>query len=297
MAITSFTAVKANLGASYRNYNEDAYIFTRMRGQAISNLFYTASGTVIGVGSATPGVAAGDVNTVTIDGQNFQYYVTGAYAATAPQARSTPLGLVIFVDAVDNDGFEFAPTLVEAITPSATGIPTDGTIQAPTRLVAAGGDVYTSRTDNCFVRVKLAIQDVSAQDFVCVGFRKAEVPVDALTTYTDYFVLNINNGTAEIRNRLNTGTESVSISTETVADAGTVTLEVRVDTSGVARAIINNAAVAVDVTGFKFDSGDLLMPFLKVQNDSTDGGSVAIQEWEQGPWDQRGLASLGDITN
>jgi len=292
--VTNFGTVKASLGASYRALNHSKYVFSQFRGPVVGRLWVVGSTGNIDGGILVPGVASLDINDLRVGDKNWHLGVLGAFAGTVPQARMTPQGLSIQLDAADDDGYEFAPSLGEAITFAATGLATDLTYQAPARAI----DTFTARTDDCFVRVKLILQDVSAQDTVAVGFRKSEkIQATGIGTYTDYYVVNINNGTAESRTRLNSGTEAVVVSTETVADAGTVTLEVRVNAGGVARGLVNDAMLATSSAAFTFDSGDLLIPFLFVQNDGTDGGAVHIVEWESGPWTQRGLNDIVDVVN
>lgn len=292
MGITNFSAINANLGPSRRNNDDDKYIFTRFRGPSHANLFAAPAATPdISAGGAAPGVAIGDINTVVGPGWAFQYYVNGAFAGQVPQVVSGVSGLILSMDAVDNDGIEFAPLLGVSDEVAAGVI--SGAFVTPSRDV----EKFESRTDACFVRAKVKIEDVSALDFIALGFRKSEVPVAALATYTDYFVVNVNNGTLETRDRLNSGTESVQVSTETVADAGTVTLEVRVNSAGVARGYVDGAVIKTEIAGFTFDSGDDLIPFLLCQQDGTDGGGVTVQLWESGLFAHRDLADNNDLTN
>jgi len=294
MGVSNFGTIKANLGASYRALNHSKYVFSQFSGPVVGRLWVVGSTGNIDGGILVPGVASLDINDIRVGNRNWHLGVLGAFAGTAPQVRMTPQGLSVQLDAVDNDGYEFAPSLGEAITFAATGLATDLTYQAPARAI----DTFKARTDDCFVRVKLILQDVSAQDTVAVGFRRSEkTQATGIGTFTDYYVVNVNVGTAESRTRLNSGTEAVVASTETVADAGTVTLEVRVNTGGVARGFVNDAALATSSAAYTFDLDDLLIPTLYVQNSTVDGGAVHIVEWESGPWDQRGLAGILDVVN
>ena len=292
MGISSFSAINANLGPSYRGNDWLKYRYTEFEGPATYEGYAVIASTPdVTTVVAAPGVAVGDINTIRSGRYAWQNYINIAFAGQAPQVTHNIDGLLLSTDATASDGIEFAPILARVAT-SVAGVH-DGAIVKPSRAI----DTFKSQTDDMFVRAKFLVEDVSALDFCGVGFRQSELPVADPTTYTDYFFVNLNNGTAETRNRLNSGTESVQISTETVADAGAVTFEVRVNKAGKARAYVNGAVIATEIAGFTFDSGDLLIPFFFTQQDSADGGAVALQLWEQGTFDQRGLVSLGDLTN
>lgn len=290
--IQQITAINANLGPAFRANDFTKYRYTEFDGPVDGSVFAAVAGAPDLVAlSGAPGVAVGDINSLFAGGYSWQYYVNGAFAGQVPQVVNNQDGLLLSLDAADNDGVELAPLLAQAIT-SVAGVH-DGTMAIPSRAI----DTFLAGTEDMFVRIKFKTEDVSAQDFVSVGFRLAQIPQTTLAGYTDYYVLNLNNGTTETRSKLNNGTESVSVSTEAVLDAGTVTYEVRINKAREAKALVNGAVVAAGQSGFIFDSTDKLIPFLLVQNDGADAGAIAVQLWESGTWDQRNITSLTDITN
>jgi len=293
MGITNLSALNANLGPAFRGNDWVKYRYTEFQGPVLGEAFADVSATPDLVEHSTVAqVGAGDINTIYVGGYPWQYFVNGAFAGQAPQVIHNANGLALSIDAANDDGIEFAPILAETIALVA-GVH-DGSIAAPARTVNG----FTARTDDMFLRVRMRVEDVSALDFLSLGFRRAnQLPQTTLGAYTDYFVMNLNNGTSETRSRLNSGTESVTVSTETVADAGTVIYEVRVNRAGVAQGLVNGALVAAGQSGFTFDSADLLIPFFLAQADGTDGGAVELSLWEQGTFDQRQLVSLGDLVN
>lgn len=290
--LTQLSALNANLGRSFRGNDWVKYRYTEFQGPALGMVFADVSATPDLIASGSPAtVGAGDINTLWSGGYGWQYFVNADFAGAVPQVIHNATGLAFSVDATNNDGIEFAPILAETIA-LAAGVH-DGSIAAPARTVNG----FTARSEDMFVRVQLTLEDVSALDFVSLGFRLSQLPQTTLAGYTDYYVVNINNGALETRSKRNNGTESVTLSTETVADAGTLTVEVRVNRSGVAQALVRGALIASGQAGFTFDSGDLLIPFLLIQADSGDGGAVELSLWESGTFDQRNLQSLSDITN
>lgn len=149
-----------------------------------------------------------------------------------------------------------------------------------------------------YASVTLTISDVSEFDELAIGFRKtAEANEAAIDNYTDMAVLNIgagaNDGTIDIETILNDAATTNTPTTQSVADAGTVTLTVICDSDGSLygkkRAVyyeINGAEpTAVPATLFRFDDGDRLFPFLHALQDETGGAAtVFVSKLEWGEW-------------
>jgi hypothetical protein len=145
----------------------------------------------------------------------------------------------------------------------------------------------------------LSIADVSDADEIAVGFKKIQAfDTTAITSAanTDFACLNVDNGDIKILSVLNSGTISSTDTTQDVADAGTVTLEVRVSEAGYVKYLVNGAAPTVDVTSFQFDA-DTLVPFVAVVADFASDPGVKLIEWESGLLTERGLDGVNDLTN
>jgi hypothetical protein len=222
------------------------------------------------------------INTlVTGSGNLFQYRLEQAFGGTAPLIvpDGTDGGATIVLDAAADDG-----------------IGLDLGYGAATAEDTQSKGVFTVGTDAAFfLRVKLKVADVSDADQIAVGFVKGGWPADGLLdTYTDYAVLNIDNGDIKIETRLNSGTASVTDTTDDVADLGSVTLEVRVDANGVATFLVDGAAPTVDVTGFEFDD-EAVNAVLIILNDAAGNPDITVQEWESGLLSARGLTGVNDL--
>lgn len=192
-------------------------------------------------------------------------------------------------------------------------------------LDATGGDgvavdlgygASASEIDNCrgrfvigtdqdfYLRVRLEIGDVSDTSMCAVGFvgNAAGWTDDGnLDTYGNYAALNVDGGTINIETRLNTGTASVTSTTDTVADwsstGNVVDLEVRVSSAGAVNFLINGAEPTVDVTSFTFDSTDVVNAVFILISDVDSDPGVVLHEWESGYLSSRGLTGISDVTS
>ena len=74
-----------------------------------------------------------------------------------------------------------------------------------------------------------------------IGFRKNAAFAAALSSYTDYAVMNVNAGAIYTQTRLASGSAVNTDSTQDVADGVSVTLEIRVNQFGVVQFLLNEA--------------------------------------------------------
>ena len=278
---TSYSAVRAGLGASKRLNIEDRYVFDR---------FYAPYQYLIKVPTAAtdsiPLVSDAGINELTTaDGNRFDIRLEQAFAGSAPQVAPGSYGCLLGLDAADNDG-----------------IGMDLGYGAASAEVAHTRGAFVIGTDAAFfLRVKLMIADVSDADQVAVGFVKGGWAADGLiATYTDSALLNVDNGDVKLYTRLNSGTAGNVDSTDDVIDhaadtANAVTLEVRVSSSGVVKYLIDGQAPTVDVTGFQFDTGDTVNAQLSVLTDVAGDPGVEVLEWESGFISSRGLTGISDL--
>ena len=240
-----------------------------------------------GVGGVHP-VTTGAVGVLTFgNGLQMSSTVIGEASASAPFVSAHARGLVAALDASDtNDGWWLD-----------LGYGLSGAE------VANSAGAYVIGTDDAFyLRVRLDIGDVSDTAICTVGFVKGGFPDTGLyTACTDYAVLNVNAGDIKIETRLNTGTASVTDTTQNVADYTTTgdvyDLEVRVSASGAVNFLINGAEPTVDVTNFTFDTGDTVNAVFSVALAGAGAGdpTVVLHEWESGFLSSRGPDTIFDL--
>jgi hypothetical protein len=273
---TSYSAVRAGLGSSKRIDKNDRYVYSRFYGP------YDYSGATSDAIAAVTDAAINQLRPA--DGGAFQVRLEQAFAGSAPQVSVGTYGALVTLDAADNDGFgmDLGYGAAGSEVPNSMGAFTVGTDPA------------------FFVRVKLMVADVSDSDQIAVGFVKGGWPVDGLLdTYTDYAVLNIDNGDIKAETRVNSGTAGAVDTTQNVIDHASdednaVTLEVRVNAGGVVKFLVNGAEPTTDVTGFEFDD-DTVNAVLIVLTDVAGDPGVEVLEWESGFIAGRGLDSTGDL--
>ncbi|GAG44932.1 unnamed protein product, partial [marine sediment metagenome] len=155
--------------------------------------------------------------------------------------------------------------------------------------------------EDFYLRVRLDIADVSDADQIAVGFLKNGRPTDGLLdTYTDYAVLNVDNGAVNIETRLNAGSASVTATGTSMIDYTTtgdvVDLEVRVSKGGAVNFLIDGAEPSTDVTGFVFDDGDTVNAAFLFLSDLIGGDpTITLHEWESGYLSSRGPDNILDL--
>lgn len=269
---SGFSAVAAGLGASYRLSKNRGYCYVDFRKQMV---VYTDA-----VGG-TAAVTDAALNTlIAPGGEIFQVRVEQAFAGAAPQVKKGTDGLLFVLDAAAGDGISLSRGV--GVVGGATGAP---------------GSFVVGTDEAHFFRATLKIGTVANAAVLGIGFAKDSVP-DAVDPAgaTDEAWITVDNGTIKLSNRLNSGSVSSTSTTQTVADAGTVALEVRVSKDGKVKYLINDAAPTVDVTGFTFDTGDTIIPYFGAVVDAT-GADPAVQllDWESGPISSRGLADITEI--
>lgn len=261
MGMTSFGAVKALLGASYRQNDCYRYVFDKFDCRP---LFVDEDG------DGAPTGATGDVNIMVTPQAHYEYVMLGAGQTIVKPVWASASGVDVGLDQTDDEGIEI----------------TNG--------IGAGSRCYfTVGTDECFFRVKFSIADVSGTDDCAVGFRKAEAYQTAIDAYDEMAALNVISGDIKIETILNNAATTTTDTTDNWADAATHTLEVRIQANGTATFLIDGAAPTTTAT-FTFDSGELIVPFFYHLNALDLSGAVNLKEWECGTFDSRGLQSATD---
>lgn len=218
------------------------------------------------VATQTDGTTASGVDTevnamVCDGGLIFEYYNIGTQTILVPQIAAS--GLNIARDETDNEGTE----ITQGIT-------------------AASRQAFTAQTDGPFyLRVTINAADVSGVDPLVVGFRKAGSYNSTYTSYSDFASIGIvgENDPAKLQivTNLNGAGASTTDTTDTVADATNVTLEVIVDASGNVTYQIDYAAPST-TAAFQFDSGDVVVPFIHFTHATTSPDAVYLIDYECG---------------
>ena len=214
-----------------------------------------------GVGNTgLPTGTAGDVNTLhTSLGNTFEYCIKGTQTILYP-TWTLGTGLNILFDQTANDGIEL----------------TNG-ISSISRCA------FTVGTSPAFhLRAKFTITDVSGTDDCAIGFRKAEAYQGNLDDYDELFGINVISGTIYKTAILNGGATDDDSTGDAWADAGAHEVEIKVSAAGVCTILIDGAAPTSSGTAFTFDSGEVVVPFFFVLNDTDLYDSIIFTAWEVG---------------
>lgn len=132
-----------------------------------------------------------------------------------------------------------------------------------------------------FIEARFTVADVSWVAELLIGFRKNEAFQKARATYTDYALIGLVGAKIETATDLNNAGESLVDSTQTVADAGVVTLRVEVDSDRKVHFTCANSSTATMATPtvsqeFTFDDADVLVPCIRFLHGSDVAGSVVM---------------------
>lgn len=209
-------------------------------------------------GYSTPTGATGDINVIITDQNKFEYHMKGAgQTVLAPTFSAT--GLDCALDNTNDEGVE----LTQGIT-------------------SRSKSAFTVGTDPGFYfTATLKITDVSGTDDCAIGFRKAESYQANIDDYDEMAVLNVISGAIKIETILNNAATTTTDTTQTVADAGTVTLTVKVNTDRTVTYEIDGAAPTV-TAAFTFDSGEVVVPFFYFLHAADVCETIFLQKWEVG---------------
>ncbi len=208
-----------------------------------------------------PTGTAGNVNTLmTADGNMFEYCIKGTQTVLYPTwTLGTGLN-VIFDQAAADDGVEL----------------TNG-------ITSTSRCAFTVGTSGAFhLRAKFTITDVSGTDDCAIGFRKAEAYQANLDDYDELFGVNVISGTIYKTAILNGGATDDDSTGDAWADAAAHEVEIRVSAAGVCTILIDGVAPTSSGTAFTFDTGEVVVPFFFVLNDTDLYDSIIFTAWECG---------------
>jgi hypothetical protein len=194
----------------------------------------------VGGGAATG--AAGDSNVLFTAFGQYEWNVIGTQTILAPKLDAFGLNLV--QDNTAGDGIELNAGIT-ALSPMAFTINQDAAF---------------------FLQAVFKVQDVSGTNPLIIGFRKVQAFDATLANYTDFATIGIvgtaNPNTIKIQTQVNTGGVVTTDTTQTVADGSTTQLKIKVSATGVVTYELNYQTPTV-VAAFQFDSGDIVIPFIR----------------------------------
>jgi hypothetical protein len=170
-------------------------------------------------------------------------------------------GLDVQGDQVDNDGWE----LVHGIL---------GTTGRPF-IIGDDRAFYTSIT--------FSVAAMAGTDELHFGFRRAEALNATFDNYLDVASLGWNTAATpaaiKIETILNNGATTTTDTTDTLANATSVTFRVNVSAAGVVTYLIDGAAPTT-TAAFTFDDGDPVIPFFHfLQANAAQTGALVITDW------------------
>lgn len=223
-----------------RRYWDQNYWFDNFRVNPIT--------AAVGGGAAT-GVA-GDNNVLYTQFGAYEWNVIGTQTILAPKLDSFGLNLV--QDATAGDGIELCLGQT-ALCPMAFTIGQDAAF---------------------FMQAQLKVEDATGVNPLVIGFRKVQAFATALASYTDYAIIGIIGTAAKIQmqTQVNTGGVVTTDSTQVATDGSVFQVKVKVSSTGVVT-YEYNYGVPLVVAAFQFDSGDVVIPFIR----STEAADISSE--------------------
>lgn len=192
----------------------------------------------VGGGAATG--TAGDNNVLYSAFGQYEWNVIGTQTILAPKLDTYGLNLV--QDNTAGDGIELCMGQT-AVSPMAFTIGSDAAF---------------------FLQTVFQVEDVSGTNPLIIGFRKVAAFNATLSSYTDFVSIGIVGTAAKIQTQtqLNTGGVVTTDSTQVATDAVPFQLKIMVSATGVVTYQYNYATPTV-VAAFTFDTGDVVIPFIR----------------------------------
>lgn len=207
-------------------------------------------------GGAATGVA-GDKNVLFTQFGQYEYNVIGTQTILAPKLGTTGLNLV--QDATAGDGIEITVGQT-ALSPAAFTVGTDAAF---------------------FCQAIFTPNDASGVNPLILGFRKVQAFNATLSSYTDFASIGVvgtsNPNLVKLQTQVNTGGVTTTDTTQTVADNAVTQLKIKVSAAGVVTYELNYGAPTV-VAAFTFDTGDVVIPFIRFVQ-AADVAETVDQTW------------------
>ena len=133
-----------------------------------------------------------------------------------------------------------------------------------------------------YAKLEMSIGTVGSADECGFGFRKQAAFAALPQTYTDYVMLNVDNGDIKAQGALNDTDETDVDTTNDWADGEIHTLEVYVSKTGVCTFKIDGADPKVNTFTMTFDDGDIVSPFFFCLKDTGAGLDPIMRSLEVG---------------
>lgn len=209
--------------------------------------------------------ATGDENILAWPGRGQMItHALGTQTLVAPKATAT--GLNITQDLTENDGVEWAGSVLSG----------SGPLQ------------FTVGTDSAFfVEARFTVADVSGSDEMALGFRKVEPFQATLDGYDEMACLNKIAGDINVETIINAASNVTTDTTDNWADGATHTMRVNVSSAGVVTfqhdvASANVLAAPTATATYTFDDAEVVTPFIYLLNDATTPGVITLIRFECG---------------
>lgn len=225
-----------------------------------------------------PTGTAGDVNTLNTGSNTFQYHIVGTQDIVGPMRVDA--GMDFSLDLTNNDGIEI--TLANE-DPANTCISDTAGATRGTFVVGTDPPFYFA--------FKVLVTDVDGTDNLTMGFRKAEVYQADAADYDEAAAIMLNGGNIYVANILNS-TATNTDTTDDWADGATKTILVICDSDGtlsqdgtVGKCYYNvDGAVPTTepASRFKFDTGEIVIPFVYLRHDTNVAESTVARLWQSG---------------
>jgi len=213
----------------------------------------------VGGGAATG--TAGDLNVLYTAYGQYEYNIIGTQTTLAPVIDAFGLNLVM--TGTSGQGIELSMGQT-ALSPMAFTIGSDAAF---------------------FSQFVFKVQDASGTNPFILGFRKVQAFDATLANYTDFATIGIvgtaNPNTVKLQTQVNTGGVTTTDTTQTVADGATTQVKIKVSAAGVVTYELNYAAPTV-VAAFTFDTGDVVVPFIRFTEAADVTTQASIDVWEVG---------------
>lgn len=259
-----------DIRAGLRADNNQRYVYETFKGNFTKRVSAANDGEPTGT--------AGNVNLLIGDRNSFEYHIIGTQTILGPVRTSA--GLNLCLDAENNDGIELTLGNEQP----------EGTVIS--NVAGATRGTFVVGTDPAFAfSFKFSLADVSGADEVMVGFRKAEAYQAVIEDdYDEMAAFNVMSGDINISTILNAGTTGNTDTTQNWLDTETHTLTVICDSKGALwgtpRAcyfeIDGAKPTTVPSSVFRFDSGEIVIPFFAYRHDSDVCDTIIAKEWESG---------------
>lgn len=192
----------------------------------------------VGGGAATG--TAGDLNVLYTAYGQYEYNIIGTQTTLAPVLDT--FGLNLTMTGTSGQGIELSMGQTE-LSPMAFTIGEDAAF---------------------FLQAQFKVQDVSGSNPLIIGLRKVQAFNATLSNYTDFVSIGIvgTAGKIQLQTQLNTGGVTTTDTTLTAVDGAVFQVKIKVSSTGVVTYEYNYAQPTV-VAAFTFDSGDIVVPFIR----------------------------------